>query len=113
MSKKFRRKNKFDDHKFPVNTITAISCGIVNLIILIFMIVRATLTDGNVGMIIGLIGVLAILIGAFGIFYAFKGLKSDENNIFTFPLIAIISNILLTFVFVAMYVVGIILSVKG
>ena len=113
MSKKFKRKNKFDSHKHPINTITAISCAVVNFIILIVMIIKATVTDGNAGLLIGLIGVLAIIICAFGIYYAFKGLKVDENNVFTFPLVAIISNILLTVILVVMYIVGIILSVKG
>lgn len=113
MSKKFRRKNKFDAHKLPVNTITAVSCGVVNLIILIYMIVKATLTDGNVSMIVGLIGVLAIVIGGFGIYYSFKGFRSDENSVSTLPLIAIIVNILFVLILVVMYIGGIILSVKG
>ena len=113
MSKKFRRKNKFDAHKLPVNTITAVTCAAINLIVLIYMIVKATLTDGNVSLIIGLIGVMAIVIGGFGIYYSFKGFKSDENSVSTLPLIAIIVNILLVLVLVVMYIGGIILSVKS
>lgn len=113
MSKKLRRKNKFDSHLMPVNTVTSIICAIINLIIIIYMIARATITDGNVGVIVGLIGVFAIIIGAYGIYYAFKGLKEDENNYFTFPLIAVITNIVFTLFLVVMYIVGIILSVKG
>ena len=113
MNKKFRRKNKFDSHLIPVNTVTAILCAVVDLIIIIYMISRATITDGNVGSIIGLIGVVAIVISAYGIYYAFKGLKEDDNNYFTVPLITIIANILITVVLVVMYIVGIVLSIKG
>ncbi|MBE5935202.1 MAG: hypothetical protein E7262_05360 [Lachnospiraceae bacterium] len=113
MSKKFRRKNRFDDHKFLINTIFAIACAAINILVFIFMIIRATIADGNVGTIFGVIGIVSLVISAFGIYYSFKGLKADENSVFTFPLIAIIANILITVILVAMYIVGIILSVKG
>ena len=100
-----RRKNSIDN--LPVNTSISILCGVANLIIIGIMCYRATSTNGKLGIITGLVGVLAIIVGGNGIYYAFKGVREDDNNYFTIPLVAIIVNILLTVFLVVLYIIGI------
>ena len=113
MSRRIRRKNKFDVHLLPVNTVTSIVLASVNFIILIVAIIKSTLADGKMDIMIGLVGVLEMVIGAYGIYYAIKGIKEDNSNYMTLPLVAIISNSVIMLILVIMYIVGIILSVKG
>ena len=107
MNRRIRKRRKYSIDNLPVNTSISILCGIANLIITCILCYRATKTDGNLGLITGMVGVLAIIIGGNGIFYAFKGVREDDNNYFTIPLIAIIVNILLTVFLVVLYIIGI------
>lgn len=101
------RKRRYSIEKLPINTSISIVCAIVDLIIMIILCYKATTSNGNVGIITGLVGVLAIIIGGYGIYYAVKGIREDDNNYFTIPLIAIIANSVLTLFLVVLYIIGI------
>ena len=100
-----RRKNRLED--LPINTSISIGCAIVNLIVIIILTIKATISNGNSSILMGLIGVVSIIIGGYGIYYAIKGIKEDDTNYMTMPLIAIISNSILTLFFIVLYIIGI------
>ena len=107
MNRRIRKRKRYSIENLPVNTTISIICGVANLIITCILCYRATTTNGDLGLITGIVGVLAIIIGGNGIFYAFKGVREDDNNYFTIPLVAIIVNILLTVFLVVLYIIGI------
>ena len=107
MNRRIRKRKRYSIENLPANTTISIICGVANLIITCILCYRATTTNGDLGLITGIVGVLAVIIGGNGIFYAFKGAKEDDNNYFTIPLIAIIVNIVLTLIFIILYIVGI------
>ena len=107
MNRRIRKRKRYSIENLPVNTTISIICGVAHLIITCILCYRATTTNGDLGLITGIVGVLAIIIGGNGIFYAFKGVKEDDNNYFTIPLVAIIVNILLTVFLVVLYIIGI------
>ena len=107
MNRRLRKRKKFSIENLPINTTISIVCAVVNLIIMIVLCYKAVVSNGNVGLITGLVGVLAMIIGGYGIYYSFKGVREDDNNYFTIPLIAIIVNIVLTLIFIILYIVGI------
>lgn len=110
MNRRIRRRNKKHIlNKISMNCIISLGCALLNMIIMIVMGYRSTVTDGNASLLVGLAGVCAMIISGYGIYYAFKGLKEDDNNYFTIPLISIISNILIAVILLVMYIVGLFL----
>lgn len=107
MNRKIRKRRKKGLDSLPMNTSISIACAAVNFIVIVVLTVKATTSDGNVGLITGLVGLLSIVIGGYGIYYAIKGLREDDNNYITAPLISIIANSLLTLFLVVLYIIGI------
>lgn len=107
MNRKLRKRRKKGLNSLPINTSISIGCAVVELLIILVMTIKATVSDGNVGIITGLVGLLSIVIGGYGIYYSIKGFREDDNNYITAPLIAVIANGILTLFLVVLYVIGI------
>lgn len=107
MNRKLRKRRRNGLDSFPINTSISIACAAVNLIVIVVLIIKATTSDGNAGILTGLVGLLSVAIGGYGIYYSIKAIKEDDNNYITMPLIGIIANSVFTLFLLVLYIIGI------
>ncbi len=102
-------KYKFSVKTHPIKAIISVILGAISFIMLLFSCYFSWQNRGNLGIMIGLFGMIAFMIAISGFIMAFTSLKRKDVHLH-FPLIGIILNGGMTIVYIAIYVMGTLLS---
>ncbi len=107
MKRKWKKKSRYD--MVPFYTTFGVICGIISIVVFIILVVIATIKKGNVGFGLGMAGTAGSGLSILGLWSTIRGIKSDENMFFTFPLLGLLFNGIMILVYLIIYIIGIVM----
>ena len=102
-------KYKFSVKTHPIKAIFSVLLGVISFVMLMISCYLSWQNRGNLGIMIGLFGIIAFLVAIIGFIMAFTSFKRKDVHL-RFPLIGIALNVVLIIIYVAIYVMGTLLS---
>lgn len=100
-----RRNYKFTEKKQSKQGIAAFVLAVISLSVFAFVVADSFHNRGSGSMYLGSAGVASMLIGVVSFVLAVKSLR-EENSFKLFPYLATVTSFLITGIWIALYVVG-------